>query len=186
MFVTTKVDPNPGKLLVYRAATRNEDGTFVAPEEIREVQVGYGPDNILTSSVCSIVATANEGEAVCSNEEGLVNPPGSVSIIRGPFGDPATPPSHALVSLNKWNDEELIAKDIHLKLSKNTMIYWNNSVDISVDFDQAISTYSSDMNLEPECLAWGAGETTILANLQENNGLVVVDLATNDAVDIFS
>ena len=93
LFITTKFDPNPGKLLVYSTATRNEDGTFVAPEKIQEIEIGYGPDNILTSSDCNIVATANEGEAVYSEVEGLINPPGTVSIIRGPFGDPATPPT---------------------------------------------------------------------------------------------
>jgi hypothetical protein len=184
LFVTTKDDPNPGKLLVYKAAMRMDDGTVMAPELLHTIDVGFGPDNVIASPDCSIVATANEGEGDYDDELGLINPVGSVSIIRAPFDDPDAPPSNTEISLDLWTDEELIAKGVHLPLSLNAMIYWNSTLD--VNFDTAIETYSSAMNLEPEYLAWGQNGGKLFVNLQENNAVVVVDVETNAVDDIFA
>jgi len=141
----------------------------------------------LTSKDCSIVVTANEGEGeYSSDEEGLINPVGSISILRGPFNDAANPPSNTLVSLDLWTDEELIEMGVHLPLPLNALIYWNNSPDVSVNFSAAIDNYSTDMNLEPEYLAFGDGESKIYANLQENNAVVVIDVATNSVTGIYA
>ena len=155
------------------------------------MQVGYGPDHILTNKDdgCNIVATANEGEGVyVSDEVGLINPVGSVSILRGPFDDSANPPSNDLVSFDQWTEEELIDMGIHLPLSRNGMIYWNSySDEIDVNFDDAIANYRPDMNLEPEYLAWGGGgdNSKIYVNLQENSAVIVIDVETNTATDIY-
>jgi hypothetical protein len=181
--VTTKDDPNPAALHVYNAVTRSGDnGSLVEPTLIQSVEVGVGADNILVSKDCSIVATANEGEG--QYDEFLVNPEGSVSIIRGPFNDTSNPPSMTLVSLNKWTDEELLDKKVNMPLSLNAMMYWNNFD--GINFTAAIEAYTPASVLEPEYLAWGQDESKLYVNLQENNALVIVDVATNEAESIYS
>ena len=170
---------------MYTAAKRTEDG-FEAPKVVQTIPVGVGPDHILTSKDCLTVATADEGEGDYDDELGLVNPVGTITIVRGPFDDPESPPSVATVSLDKWTEEELMAKGVHLPLPLNALKYWGSSEDISVNFDHAIANYSPDMNLEPEYLAWADGESKIYANLQENNAMVVIDVKSNEAIDIFS
>jgi hypothetical protein len=86
--------------------------------------------------------------------------------------------------LNKWTDEELIEMGVHLPLSLNAMKYWNQFEDIN--FTAAIESYTPATVLEPEYLAWGQGETKLYVNLQENNALVIVDVATNEVESINS
>ena len=61
LFASTKDDPNPGSVSIYKAATRDGD-TVAAPELIHTVEVGAGPDMILPNKDCSILAVANKGE----------------------------------------------------------------------------------------------------------------------------
>jgi hypothetical protein len=88
------------------------------------------------------------------------------------------------VSLNKWTDEELIDKKVHMPLSLNAMMYWDTFEEIN--FTAAIDAYTPASVLEPEYLAWGQDESKLYANLQENNALVIVDVATNEAESIHS
>jgi hypothetical protein len=189
LFYTTKNDPQPGTLHIYTKAIRNtSDGTggtfFTAPQKLHEILVGAGPDNIAVTKNCTVVATANEGEGDYTDNLGLVNPVGSVSIVRGPFDDQSVP-QHTLVSLNKWTEKELIDKGVHFPLSLNAMRYWNATLD-EANFVQAIDTYTPDMMLEPEYVTFSHDERHIFANLQENNALVVIDMATSLATDIYA
>lgn len=178
LFVSTKDDPNPGQVLVYRAAVRNTGFTTLQPPTLlQSLEVGVGPDNLLVSEDCELVATANEGEGEYDDEFGLINPEGSVSILRGPFDDEGNPPSVVLISLNVWTDDELLEMGVHLPLSLNAMKYWN-SIE-GINFDNAIENYTSAMVLEPEYLGFGSNESKIYVNLQENNAVVIVDVATN-------
>ena len=178
-FVSTKDDPNPGHVRIYKLAQRSSDGsTLTAPSFIREVPVGVGPDNLLIKTDCSLVVTADEGEGDYNDDTGLVNPPGSVSIIRGPFGDVNAPPKVTTMLLDKWTDDELIAMDVHLPLSYNAMQYWNDPEN-GINFTAAIANYQTANVLEPEYLAWNGDETKIFVNLQENNAMVIVDVASN-------
>ena len=177
LFFTTKDDPNPGMFNIYSAVTRNDDGTLNPPTLIQSVEVGIGPDNIRMTKDCTIAATANEGEGDVDDTGALVNPEGSVSILRGPFNDTSNPPSVTEVSLNLWTDEELIDMGVHLPLSLNAMLYWNQFE--GIDFDAAIASYTPAAVLEPEYLALSGDESKLYVNLQENNALVIVDIATN-------
>lgn len=179
LFYTTKDDPNPGMLHIYHKAMRN--GTsFTAPMLLQQVDVGVGPDNILVSKDCNTVATANEGEGDYDDDTGLVNPVGSVSIVRGPFKDGVF--NHTIVSLDVWSEEELLEMGVHLPLSQNAMIYW--SATLGLDFSEAIESYTPDSMLEPEYLAFSGDEEKIFVNLQENNALIVIDVQSNTATDI--
>jgi hypothetical protein len=184
LFVTTKNDPSPGMLHVFSAASRDSNDSLTAPALVQSITVGFGPDNILVSKDCMLVATADEGEGVYSSSSGLVNPVGSVTILRGPFNDTASPPTVKIVSLNQWTEEDLLEKGVHMPLTLNAMQYWNDTG--VADFSDTIENYTPDMILEPEYLAFGAGETKIYANLQENNALVVIDVESGNATDIFA
>jgi hypothetical protein len=185
LFITVKDDPNPGNLLVYRTATRTLNGTLAPPKFIQSLDViGVGPDNLIVSNNCMIVATANEGEAQYGDS--LVNPVGSVTIFKGRFDRPASPPRTTLVSLNKWTEQELLDKGVHMPLTLNAMKYWNTTDDIDVDFSEAIATYTPDAVLEPEYLAFSANKSKIYVNLQENNAMVIVDVESGLAESIHS
>ena len=186
LIFATKGRSRPGTLYFYTKSLRAEDETLSEPQLIQSVEVGYGPDYVLVNQDCSIVATANEGEGVYDDSVGLINPEGSISIVRGPFDDASSPPIVTEVSLNEWTDDELIAKGVHLSLSRNALIYFNDLVTSGVDFSAAIASYTTASILEPEYLAWSANEAKIYANLQENNALVIIDVATGLAESIHS
>jgi hypothetical protein len=185
LFVTIKNDPGNGELLVYSAASIGEAGGYVAPVLLQTLTVGAGPDNIAVSKDCMTVVTANEGEGVYDDSTGLINPVGSVSILKGPFGADSVP-DNMLVSLDKWTEAELLEKGVHLPLSLNAMIYWQAFLGSAIDFSDAISNYTPDAGLEPEYLAFNGDESKIYVNLQENNAVIVVDVSTATATDIFA
>ena len=137
---------------VYKTAKRSSDpaiepstrsGDIISePELIHSIEVGAGPDNILPNSDCTILAVANEGEGDYGDE--LVNPEGSVSLIRGPFLDAATPPEVSTVTF-PWTDDELLAKGVHLPLSENSLEYWDDhsAVADDLDFSTARESYTA-------------------------------------------
>jgi hypothetical protein len=185
LFVTTKNDPGNGKLLVFSAASILDTGGYVAPVLLQSLTVGAGPDNILVTGDCMTAVTANEGEGVYDDSTGLTNPVGSVSILTGPFGADSVP-GNTLVSLNKWTESELLEKGVHLPLSLNAMIYWQAFLGSAIDLTDAISMYTPDAGLEPEYLAFNGDESKIYVNLQENNAVIVIDVSTATATDIFA
>lgn len=179
LFVSSKNDPSPGTLHVYEALTR-ANGTLVGDlKEINAIPVGVGPDNVLVSKDCTLVATADEGEGDYDDDIGFINPVGTVSIVRGPFDTPTV----TTVSLNQWTEEMLLDWDVHLPFSRNAMEYWDAT--LASNYSNLFDSYTPDMNLEPEYLAFGSNETEIYVNLQENNAVVVIDVATNTATNIF-
>ncbi len=183
LFASTKDDPNPGSVSIYKAATRDGD-TVTAPELIHTVEVGAGPDMILPNKDCSILAVANEGEG--DYADFLINPEGSVSLIKGPFLDASTPPTVSTITF-PWTDDELLAKGIHLPLSASALEYWDeySSIAGDVDFTAARAAYTAASVLEPEYLAWSGDEKYVLVSLQENSALVKIDVASEVAEDIY-
>ena len=183
LFVVTKDDPNLGHVLVYKAATRAEDGSISTPELISKVEVGYGPDMARPNSECTMLAVANEGEGDYDDSLGLINPPGSVSLINLENLDDITSTNVEF----PWTDEELLAKDIHLPLSANALEYWDeySSIADEVDFTTARETYTAASGLEPEWVEWSADEKYVLVNLQENAALVKINVETATAEDIY-
>jgi hypothetical protein len=183
LFVASKDDPNNGTVSIYSTAQRVEGtGDLLYPQLIAEVMVGAGPDMIFPNPTCDILGVANEGEG--DYDEFLVDPVGSVTLIKGPFDGPL---EVVHVPLNHWTDEELIAKGVHLPLPLNAMEYWDDysSIADDIDFAAARANYEPASQLEPEYLAWAADGSTLFVNLQENNALAIVDVASGTATDIF-
>jgi hypothetical protein len=185
LFASSKDDPNPGVVSIFRAATRSDDNSVVEPELIHTLTVGYGPDYMNTNSDCSILAIANEGEGYYKDDY-LINNEGSVSLVKGPFLDAATPPAISTVSF-PWTDDELIAKGIHLPLSANALEYWDEHSSIADDlnFTEARASYTAASVLEPEWLVWTPDDQYVLVNLQENCALVKINVADETAEDIY-
>ena len=183
LFASTKDDPNPGSVIIYKAATRDGD-TVAAPELIHTIEVGAGPDMILPNKDCSILAVANEGEG--DYDGFLINPEGSVSLIKGPFLDASTPPTVSTITF-PWTDDELLVQGIHLPLSASSLEYWDESSSIAgdVNFTAARAAYTAASVLEPEYLAWSGDEKYVLVSLQENSALIKIDVASEVAEDIY-
>ena len=197
LFATTKDDPNPGTVLVYTVAKRVPETTVEAastempvllstPELLHSIEVGAGPDMLLPNSDCTIVAIANEGEGDYDDVTGLTNPEGSVTLLKGPFLDPDTPPVATTISF-PWTDDELLAKGIQLPLSEKAMEYWDDHSAIAddIDFSAARASYTAASVLEPEWLEWSANDEYILVNLQENSALIKINVADEVAEDIY-
>lgn len=186
LFASSKDDPNPGTLAIYKAATRSADdeSVVIEPELIHTLAVGYGPDYMNSNSDCSILAVANEGEG--DYDEYLINREGSVSLVRGPFLDAESPPAVSTVSF-PWTDDELIAKGIHLPLSLNALEYWDeySSIADDLDFTEARANYTTASVLEPEWLVWTPDDKYVLVSLQENCALVKINVENDEAEDIY-
>jgi len=184
LFASSKDDPNPGVVSIFKAATRSDDAV-VEPELIHTVTVGYGPDYMNTNSDCSILAIANEGEGYYKDDY-LINNVGSVSLVRGPFLEAATPPVVSDVAF-PWTDDELIEKGIHLPLSANALEYWDEHSSIADDlnFTEARASYTTASVLEPEWLVWTPDGRYVLVSLQENCALVKINVSNAVAVDIY-
>lgn len=188
LFASFKDDPNRGNVAVYKAATRELDNvTVVAPELLHTVEVGYGPDMILSNKDCTILAVANEGEGVFLKEQQfLLNREGSISLIKEPFLDSSTPPTVVNIEF-PWTDDELLEKGIHLPLSEKALEYWDDHSDIADDlnFSLARAMYKAASQLEPEYVAWSANEKYLLVGLQENSALVKINMETEECDGIY-
>lgn len=200
LFATTKDDPNPGVVAIYKTAKRTPEALIEAtdvdvasfpilmtkPELVHTIEVGAGPDMVLPNADCSILAVANEGEGDYDDLTGLTNPEGSVTLVKGPFLDAAATPATTTVSF-PWTDDELLAKGIHLPLSEKALEYWDDysAVADDLDFSSARASYTAASVLEPEWLVWSADEKHILVNLQENAALVKINVADEVAEDIY-
>jgi DNA-binding beta-propeller fold protein YncE len=179
---------------IFRAAKRNAPSEvaraiqddFEEPKLLHVLQVGSGPDHIVANPDCTILGVANEGSGEYDDDIGLVNPEGSISLIRD-FEDAAKTPSVETISLNLWTDEELLEKGVHLPVSKNALEYWDlYSKDAEdINFTAARESYTTASVLEPEWMAWTPDGSRLLVSLQDNNAILIVDPETNSVKDIF-
>mmetsp|Transcript_98405 Transcript_98405/g.228202 ORF Transcript_98405/g.228202 Transcript_98405/m.228202 type:complete len:697 (+) Transcript_98405:53-2143(+) len=163
-----------GKVYVFPIVKR---GSATKPTLLREIATGPLPDMILPNSDCTKVAVACEGEGVYGSN--LDDPVGKVQILSS--DDFASTSTTQDVELGSYTDDDLIAKGVHLPLPKGALEYWSLHSDkaASLDFDAAIASYSPNMNLEPEYLAWSVDGTKLFVNLQENNAIAVVDVPSD-------
>lgn len=179
LFVTSLTNGSGGigDVLVYSTYKRDSDSSI---ELLATIPVGFHPDNLKPNPTCDIIAVANEGEGTYDDETGLTDPVGSVSIID------VNSFTATNVPLDKWTDEELIDIGVHLPLPKKALNYWNTYSSLAGDlnFDEAIDTYETAQNLEPEYVAWSTDSKYVYVNLQENSAIVTVDVEAMEAVSI--
>mmetsp|Transcript_99666 Transcript_99666/g.287719 ORF Transcript_99666/g.287719 Transcript_99666/m.287719 type:complete len:684 (+) Transcript_99666:87-2138(+) len=162
-----------GRVRFYSAARREPSAK---PAYLKEVTTGPLPDMISPNGECTMLAVANEGEGRYSSAGGLVDPPGSVSLVKDLTAAEPTVMNVPFTSLG--SDEDLISKGVHLPLSKKAMEYWDehSAVAGDLDFASARASYTPAMNLEPEYLGWALAGDKVFVGLQENSAIVTVDV----------
>lgn len=183
--------PEQGLLFVaYGASDKTQNGAVrvyssvrrASPPQaavlIREIEVGPLPDMIAPNADCTMLAVANEGEGAYGSA--LVNPEGSVSIIRNASSSSYEVRHVSFGALG--SDDDLIAAGVHLPLSEKALEYWDDHSDVAndLDFAAARASYTAAMNLEPEYLGWSADGSKVYVNLQENSAIVTVSVPSGD------
>lgn len=143
-----------------------EGNLFNSSLETSSVTVGALPDMLTFTPDGLKILTANEGEA---NDEYTVDPEGSVSIIdlENLFADLA--PTVTTVGFTDFN----IGGSKHHKLDPDVRIFGPNAT-IAQDLEPEYITISPD---DP---------TKAFVTLQENNGIAVLDLETQEFTEIWS
>ncbi|NMP31841.1 collagen-like protein [Thalassotalea sp. M1531] len=145
------------------------DISGATPTFVKNVEVGVLPDMVTFTPDSSKVVVANEGEP---SGDYTVDPEGTISIISIADGEV----SNTAVSLGftNYNDKKA-------ELAAQGMMFPNPSG--RVINGQTIDTTVA-MDLEPEYVAISADSKTAFVSLQENNGLVLVDLDAMSITDI--
>ena len=167
-----------GTVEMYETVKRSNPGT---PRLLKSFDVGDLPGFVLPNSKCDIIAVANANKG-----KGLAS--GGVTIIRNPQSDDAEVVHVLIGAENGWDDEYLLRKGINMPLSFGALEYWDlhsNMVD-KLDFQEIRAKYNSAILLEPKFMAWNPDETELLVNLQENNGLIRIDVATATPLSVAS
>ncbi|XP_072174784.1 mesenchyme-specific cell surface glycoprotein-like [Diadema setosum] len=130
-----------------------------------EIPVGSIPDMLYFTKDCQTIVVVNEGEyGVTADPDVYVDPEGLVSIIRL---DQDLANGYRITNLNftRFNEDAESYEERGVRyLYKNT-------------------TFSQ--NLEPEYIAFSSDDRTAYISLQENNAIAVIDLNSEDIVDIY-
>ena len=157
------------KVLQYSTVKRDNPGK---PTLIREIDAGPEPDNLRPSPDCEYlaVANANDGGSFAS---------GSVHLVSG--FDSNSGPTVTKVSLDVFNDEELLAANVAMPLSLKAMEYWDDHSHIAEDLDLAAmrENYKPSYFFMPEFMKFSSDNKKLFVNLQDNSALVQIDVPTN-------
>jgi hypothetical protein len=158
-----------GRIAVAMEALNPQDSGFVLlvnslGDIVQQIQVGAMPDMICFSPDHQKLMTANEGEP---NADYSADPLGSISII-DVSGDWSLVTQEDATTLNfsDWNDS------LSVLLERGVRIFGTNA--------------TVAMDLEPEYIAVSSNSEKAYVTLQENNGMVVVDLVDLEVEDIRS
>ena len=124
---------------------------------LHSVPVGYLPDALTVSDDGTLLAVANEGEPDYNIP---VDPEGSATIV-----DLSAGVTNAFATQVPFTSIE------------------------ADDLDGSIRIFGPDatiaQDLEPECVAFSADNSQLYVSCQENNAMVVIDVATASVVDIW-
>lgn len=143
--------------------------------------VGLSSSFAQPNSNCTLLAVSNEQT---SDDDTYSR----VTIVRDLE---AELPSISIIPLdnvegdNRWDDAYVLKKGLHMPLTKKALEYWDELSPIAneTDFKDVRQKYQSTIFIEGESLAWaGTSESELLINLQNNNGLLRIDVARNRAL----
>ena len=160
------------RLDIYEAVQR---GAARTPTLLRSVDVGGRPRTVLPNKACTAVAIANENSGKDTEQ-------GSVTMVRGIDTDDPQTNVIPLDSNKGWDDNYFINKGLHMPLTRNALQYWDTKSHLAADenFTNVIQNYASPIFIEPKKMAWGGpDEDELLVNLQENNGLLRINVTEN-------
>ena len=166
-----------GELHVYSLVDRESPAV---PTLLKAFGNVPNPKTVLISKDCSTIVVANENQ---SDEDELAQ--GSITFIQGlnkdVLQDDSAEFQQTTVSLDfdEWDDTYLLRRGLNMPLTLNSLEYWDEHSDLAddLDFTYARENYRSALFLEPANLAWnGPDESELLVNLQENNGLLRINM----------
>ena len=158
-----------GKVAVYRATTG---------QQIARFDTGYWPDSVLFSPDGHWLAVANEGEPFVrrGKHDDLFSPPGSVTLIniQQGFGNAVVqqitlPDLTGVAGVLQGSHKRAVERDIDLN---GNGIIEADEEELEIPIASAAPQY-----LEPEYLAYSPDSTELFVALQENNAVLVVDVA---------
>ncbi|XP_033119888.1 mesenchyme-specific cell surface glycoprotein-like [Anneissia japonica] len=165
--VSSKNPNQNGTVCVYELYNRN-NGNFPM---VQTIIVGSEPDMLKFTKDCRTILVANEGEGYTSDdEEDIVNPEGSVSIIRFTSDDLSTIPTISTADFMHFNSRSDEYEMKHIRYPYKGYI------------SKTRDTFSQ--NLEPEYIALNSNESKAYIALQENNAIAIVDMATSSVDEI--
>ena len=138
------------------------------------------------SNDCRILAVANANEGT-----DLINL-GSVTLVTNFWPEDSAETVAQTVSLAQFDEAFLLGRDVHLPLTKNAAIYWNDEgagVEDGTTYGWeasggVIEKFNPAIVLNPEFLAFNEDGSELFINLQTNSALVRVDTATAIASSI--
>ncbi len=154
----------PGIVAFFKA----QDLSFIS-----QVSVGALPDMLTFSPDGKKVLVANEGEP---NEGYAVDPEGSVSIIN--IQD-LSKPTVKTANFQAWNAKKQSLVDAGVR------IFGPDTASYAEVASKGVQTTNVAQDLEPEYIAVSADGQKAWVSLQENNAIAVLDLNTDEFVDIF-
>ena len=179
--------PEEGLLHVFTTVKRSNPNE--GPKLLQSIDAGKNCEEIITNSDCTIVAVSN-----INIGEGLAT--GGVTIVRSEFdyssgGGDSNDVDVVHVPLDALDqsidDEYVLTKGLNLPLSKKSLEYWDEYSPYADDLDlqEVRENYRTAIFLTPTALSWnGPSETEILVNLQENNGIIRIDINSNEVLDL--
>ena len=159
-----------GKLDVYRTLQRNSTSDGIP--FVRSLLAGNNPKSVLPNSDCTTVAIGNINDG-----EGLSQ--GGITVVRDFLSDDFVNAIQIDLDFAQWTDEYLLRRGLNMPLTKNALEYWDLYSDDAddLDFTDVRESYRPATFLEPEFLAWSDPcESELLVNMQENNGLVRINM----------
>lgn len=138
------------------------DVSGASPSFIKNVEVGYLPDNVVFTHDGSKALVANEGEPA---DDYSVDPEGSISIIEISSGVPAD------------DDIELTFESLDQDSLEEQGVVFANPDGRTINGNLYTASVAKD--LEPEYIAVSEDDTLAFVAIQENNALAIVDLSDN-------
>ena len=139
---------------------------------------GVHPDSLAFSPDGRYLVAANEGEAYRYAGGHYESPEGSVTHVA--FGDGLQDPVVTQISLEDYSDIEGMLHRSHARAFPREVIGGNSGEETEVPIRDNTSA-----NTEPEYVAFSPDSTKAYVSLQENNGILVIDVATASIGKVF-
>ncbi|XP_078681785.1 mesenchyme-specific cell surface glycoprotein-like [Branchiostoma floridae x Branchiostoma belcheri] len=158
----------PGHVLIYEAYRGTGD-----MRQVYQARVGGSPDMLLFTRDCRKLIVANEGKDGGDGNGNFLNPEGSLTIID--FSSDDLPNSDHIqtrtVNFRKFDErqDEYAARGVR-------WVYRGEEIGIPNRLSE---------ELEPEYVTLSKDETKAYVGLQENNAVIVVDLVTATAEELY-
>lgn len=169
------IDNNNELLAVAMAAKTTGEAGVIAfydisgaqPSFIKNVTAGFLPDSVAFSPDGKFAVAANEGEP---SGDYTIDPVGSISVININNGVPADTATN--LGLESFNGKQAELEAQGMKFTNPTGRTING-----VTINTTVA-----MDLEPEYVSFAKDSSKAFITLQENNGIVELDLSNNNLV----